>query len=78
MSTMLPVSLAKLAGSGSVILLGALAATLLVILIVEREALRAYGEPFARRARKLDIAIYPLLLVFAIVLLERFYHIIFL
>lgn len=78
MSALLPAYLAQIADSGLTILLGALAATLLVIMVIERELLHVYGEPYAERARVLNIAIYPLLFVFVVVVIERFYELIFL
>lgn len=78
MSAMLPVSLSMPAEPGYITLLGALAVTLLVILIVVREALRVYNQSFARLARALDIAVYPLLFIFALVVLDSFYRLIFL
>jgi hypothetical protein len=78
MSALLPASLSHLAGSGLFTLLGALAATLLVILVVEREMLRVYGQPYAHRARVINIAIIPLLFVFAVVVVEFLYRLIFL
>lgn len=78
MSTMLPVLLSQLADMDLSTILGALSATLLVVVLVEREMLRVYGEPYARRAGALDIAIYPLLFVFAVIVIEHFYRLIFL
>lgn len=78
MSAMLPASLSMPAEPGYVTLLGALAVTLLVILIVTREALRVYDQSFARLIRALDVAVYPLLFIFALVVLDQFYRLIFL
>ena len=78
MSALLPVIISQLADSGLPTLLGALAATLLIILIVEREILRVYGAPYSLRARALNTAIYPLLFVFAIVVIDQFCRLIFL
>lgn len=78
MSALLPQYLTQLHDTGYVTLLGALAATVLVILIILREALRVYDPIIARRARALDIAIYPLLFIFALAAIEHFYRLIFL
>jgi hypothetical protein len=77
MSTMLPQYLSQLPDSGFTTLLGALAATLLVVLLVLREALRVYNRIFAQRARVMDIAIFPLLFIFGVVVIEHFYSLIF-
>jgi hypothetical protein len=78
MSAMLPAYIFQFADPGLTMLLGALATTLLVILLVGREMLRMYGKPFAHRTRVLNIVTYPLMLVFAIIVIEEFYRLIFL
>jgi hypothetical protein len=62
---------------GTVVLLGLMAILLLMLLLVEREVLRATVKPGdAPRGRILDIAIIPLVLVFILVIFERLYRLI--
>jgi hypothetical protein len=82
MSALTPEALVQLAlqaaNSGLATLLGALAGILLLVLVIEREALRAFGEPYASRGRVLNLAIVPLLVVFGAVIFEHFIRLIFL
>jgi hypothetical protein len=78
MSAMLPITLGSMSTSGTATLLGVLAAVFLLILLVARELLNVYEAALARRSRVLDIAIFPLLFVFALIVIEQFYRLIFL
>ena len=70
-------SLTGAAAHGTVVLLGVLAILLLVLLLVEREVLRAAAKQgVTPRGRMLDIAIIPLVLVFVFVVLEHLYRLI--
>mgnify|MGYP001767115442 CR=1 FL=1 len=81
MSALLPQQLQTLlveAAESQVLLLGVLAILLLVALLLVREALRAAaGQQPTQKGRLLDVAIIPLGIIFAFVVLEHFYRLIF-
>jgi hypothetical protein len=78
MSAMLPIYLASVSTSGMTVLLGALVGVLLLILLIVRELLSVFDATLARRSHVLDIAIFPLLFVFTLIVIEHFYRLIFL
>lgn len=78
MSAMLPIYIGAASTSGMATLLGVLAAVLLLILLIARELLTVFDAALASRSRVLDIAIFPLLLVVALIVIEQFYRLIFL